>query len=154
MIGGLEGTLGGVEYLGNLAVFHLIVIAHQEDGTLHIGQGGNGLLKHRLHLGAIEIGICLKRQGDGGFILRADGGMVVTAQEVETFVDGDTGEPGENLRLTLETVETVPGLQESILHDIVGIFMRKDETADLPVELFTVLAHNQAEGSTLPLRIL
>ena len=80
--------------------------------------------------------------------------MVVTAQEVETLIDGDTGEPREDLRLALETVETVPGLQEGVLHDIVGIFMGEDETADLPVELFTVLAHNQAEGSTLPLRIL
>ena len=81
MIRGLEGTLGGVEYLGDLAVFHLIVIAQQEDGTLYIGQGGNGLLQLRLHLRTIEIRISLQRLGEGAFILCTDGGMTVTTQE-------------------------------------------------------------------------
>lgn len=48
----------------------------------------------------------------------------------------------------------VPCLEEGILEHIVRILMRQHNPTDLPVELFTILAHNLLKGTSLCLWIL
>ena len=79
--------------------------------------------------------------------------MLIAAEEVEALVDGNAGEPGEHLRVGMEAVEPVPGLEECVLKHIVGIIVRQDNTAYLPIQLFAVLAHHLTEGTTLCLGI-
>ena len=54
----------------------------------------------------------------------------------------------------METAQTIPCLQESVLEHIVGIVMREYNATDLPIELLAILTHNLLKGTTLGLWIL
>ena len=49
----------------------------------------------------------------------------------------------------MEAVKAIPGLQETVLEDIVGVVMGEDDAAHDPIELLTVLAHEHLKAPTL-----
>lgn len=54
----------------------------------------------------------------------------------------------------MKITQSIPSFQESVLEHIVGIVMRKHNTANLPIELLAILTHNLLKGTTLGLWIL
>ena len=54
----------------------------------------------------------------------------------------------------METAQTIPCLEESVLEHIVGIVMREYNATDLPIELLAILTHNLLKGTTLGLWVL
>ena len=49
----------------------------------------------------------------------------------------------------MKSVNRIPGLQECVLQNIVGILVGQHNLANLPVQLFAILAHHQFETLSL-----
>ena len=60
----LQTTFRRMEHLAYLTIFHIIEITELEHGTLHIRQSRDSLLKHRLSLIPVKIGVCHQRVGE------------------------------------------------------------------------------------------
>ena len=154
VIGCLEGTFRRVEPLAHLTVFHLFEVTKLEDDTLNIGQAGHSLLQQCLHLSTVKIVVGHQAIGHWQDIVDTNPAILVTAQEIKTLVDGNARQPRDHLSITMETAQTIPCLQESVLEHIVGIVMREHNATDLPIELLAILTHNLLKGTTLGLWIL
>src|SRR3546814_13753398 len=51
-------------------------------------------------------------------------------QQTGTFVGGNPVDPGEKLRVSPEIVEMIPYPDEDLLHQIIGVFVRNNKTAN------------------------
>ena len=75
--------------------------------------------------------------------------VLLFAQKIEALIDSNTIQPGRQTRILMEIVQMAPSLDKHVLKDIVGIFMNKHQTTNLPVELFAILAYHLFERLTL-----
>lgn len=62
------------------------------------------------------------------------------------FVTGDPVKPGEQRRPTFEIGDTLERLNQSILQDIVRVFMIKYEVADMAVQSFLILSNQEPKA--------
>ena len=85
--------------------------------------------------------------------MRCHWALFAAAQEIDALIDGYTREPGRLLGIAMKGVESVPGFQEGVLKQVVGILMGEDHATNHPIQLFTILVYHLLEGSTLRLRI-
>ena len=74
-------------------------------------------------------------------------------EEVQGLIEGDSVEPRGDLRLATEAFDSLPGLDEDVLHEVIGVVVVVDHTAYLPVDLLRVEAHDRGEGASPALRV-
>ena len=79
--------------------------------------------------------------------------MATLLEEVQGFVESDSVEPRGDLRLATEAFDSLPGLDEDVLHEVIGVVVVVDHTAYLPVDLLRVEAHDRGEGASPALRV-
>src|SRR3546814_6743536 len=68
-------------------------------------------------------------------------------QETGTFVGGNPVDPGEKLRVSPEIGEMIPYPDEDLLHQIIGVFVRNNKTANMPINPLLISQHEFIEGS-------
>lgn len=74
-------------------------------------------------------------------------------EEVQSLIKGDSVEPRGDLRLATEAFDSLLGLDEDVLHEVIGVIVVVDHTAYLPVDLLRVEAHDRGEGASPALRV-
>lgn len=79
---------------------------------------------------------------------------LLLSQEAERLVCADSIQPGIELRFLLKRVERLPGLNESILQNVVCIVVVDHDLAHVPVEAFLVLFYNNLEYAVALGRVL
>src|SRR5438067_1172787 len=82
-------------------------------------------------------------QGQPLLPLQADGG-----------VDGDAVQPGEQLRLALEAVQRLIGVEEGLLDDILGVVGVVDQSIDRVIKAVLVAPDQLAKSCRSPLQTL
>ena len=98
MIGGFQASLRRVQQTADLRVFLVLEIAKLENGALYIRQHGDGLLQQGLRLVTVEVGICHQVVGNTHVFVSTHCPMVLlSAEEINTLIDGDTREPSGHL---------------------------------------------------------
>ena len=144
----LECAYRGAEYLRHLFVFHIVVVSHVEYQTLFVRQTCYSLLKFFLKLVTVEICVALNTVEQKGIItVIIDLSFhTLAVEEVDRLVNSYFEEPCRQPSVTSEIGQMIPGLDEGVLHEVIGIVMAYDHLAYLPVHLFAVGAHKQIEG--------
>lgn len=75
---------------------------------------------------------------------------LLLAEVVQDFVCGDPVQPCVEPGFLTECRQSGPDLDEYVLKEVVGVVMRTEETADMPVEPFGVCIHDAIESLLLP----
>lgn len=130
MVPALDRIHGLVHGDGDLFEGHVVAVVQDEDHAMVGMQGLGRLLELARELCMLEdrrrqrLRI-LKRVGEGyvvGLVVefREDGGLSLF-QVIERGVAGDGVEPGLEAQALFEALEVLPGLQERVLRDILGV---------------------------------
>ena len=146
-VAGLEGADAGAGDFGDLFVGEVFVVAHEEHRALLFRKSRHRFGEFALGGVAVEPGIGIYhplRTGVQALELqgRAD---TLLPQIPQRLVGGDAPEPGEVAGVAPEVRKRLPGLEEGFLQQVVGVFVTVHKAADVPVQLFAILAHEFAE---------
>lgn len=132
-----QGRLALLQNAGNLGIGEPVVVAEVEDQPLAERQIQHRLLEpHQSLLGRIA---ALLRHPVGQFaahiVERGEEAAPPTAQQRKGRTGGNAVEPDPQLgRPAPKGVQGIIGLDEALLHDILGILVDDDQPAHVPVQ--------------------
>ena len=152
MVRSFQRPFGGMQDFCYLAVFHVVKIMKGKHGALHIWKRGHGLQQQGMGFVAVKIFVSHQLVGQiqvVGTVCCED--ILVSSEKIERFVDGNTVEPGDHLRVSLKTVNIVPCLEKRILQHIIGILMVEHKMTYFPVQLLAVQFHHHLKSLLLVL---
>ena len=157
MVGGFKRTDRSAENFRHLLIFHLVVIAHVEDETLFFREVHDRLLEGELEFVAVEIFVAFEIAEEKRLVVLVARDVVALAllvEEIDRLVDGDLIEPCREFGVAPEIVEVVPGFEEAVLEQVVGILVTGDHLSGLPIDRFAVGAHQRVESLLCRFRCL
>ena len=71
------------------------------------------------------------------------------ALQADRRIDGDAVQPGEKQRVTLEPLQRLVGIQEGILHHVLGVFGVVDQPIDRMEQTILIAADQLPEGGRI-----
>ena len=151
MIGCLDGTYSPFESLGYVFEFHLVEVSHGEYHFLFRWQFLHSGIESTGNLVTGEIGVGSEFFSEGTLLAgkREHRLQALALKKIDGLVDGYSIEPGVELAVLSEIRQVFPCLDEGVLQQIVSVIMVEYHSADLPVEVAGIPAHQEVEGVVL-----